>query len=301
MPAPRLRLQPGRWVLCVLLGLPSLFPAWAQAQTETMETYFKNKCAICHYIGGGKLIGPDLKDLQHTIDLKGRGWVEDFIRDPKGLVASDAYARKLWEDYNKVDMVVPGPPVDSALAQSLVDFILKEAGKKEGSPFAKGGSDPFKDYLLPTGQFQENIVAEGREYFSGLKRFANGGPACLSCHSLPGVGAFGGGRLGPELSPSFNKLKGREGLFGWLSSPPTPAMQPIYRNHQLDDRERVALVAFLEQARGATEPESAARLNFFLFGLAGTVGALFLCDHLWRRRFRAVRTPLVHGEQKEQA
>lgn len=265
-------------------------PVLAGAQ-ETPEAYFKNRCANCHYIGGGKLIGPDLKDIHNTLKLKGSDWVVSFIRNPKGMVASDDHARKMWEEHNKVDMIVPDMSED--WAKGLLDFIEKES-QKTTSQFAKAQSK------LPA-QFSEQHVAEGRELFVGLKGFSNRGPACLSCHSVQGISALGGGMLGPDLTQVVNKLKGPEGLFGWLSSPPTATMQPIYKKHPLEENERIALVAFLEKTRATHPEESAARLNFFLLGLTGTAGGLALCDYLWRRRFRSVRQVLVHGKEREQA
>lgn len=279
----------GGMFICALCV--NLTPSLAGAQ-ETPEAYFKNKCANCHYIGGGKLIGPDLKDIHNTLKLKGPDWLVSFIRNPKGMVASDDYARKLWEDYNRVDMIVPDNMSDE-WAKALLDLIDKES-KKANSQFARAQSK------LPA-QFSDQQVEEGRELFVGLRSFANDGPSCLSCHAVQGISAIGGGRLGPDLTQILNKLKGREGLFGWLSSPPTATMQPIFKQHPLDESERIALVAFLDKARENRPEEPAARLNFFLLGLAGTAGGLALCDYLWRRRFRAVRQVLVQNQDKEHA
>ena len=39
----------------------------------------------------------------------------------------------------------------------------------------------------------------GKKLFTGETSFANGGPACMSCHNA-GVGTLGGGSLGPDLT-----------------------------------------------------------------------------------------------------
>ncbi|MFN3338009.1 MAG: hypothetical protein ACK42I_10985, partial [Thermomicrobium sp.] len=41
----------------------------------------------------------------------------------------------------------------------------------------------------------------GKELFTGVLRFENGGPPCQACHSIGGIGALGGGQLGPDLTP----------------------------------------------------------------------------------------------------
>ena len=284
----RLRTTAGwRFLLAVLAGAAPL-PAAGQ---ETAD-YFKKSCANCHYIGGGRHVGPDLKDIDKLLELKGREWVVNFIRAPEPFLAGDDYARKLLADYSNIRMTVPAD-LTAERAESLLKLVLEEA-KKERSTFARGES------RLPKGPFTESQIADGRDHFQGLKSFQQGGVACVSCHTVEGV-AFGGGRLGPDLTPAFNKYRGREGLLGWLSSPPTPTMQPIYKNHPFAEQEIVALIAYLENAREGREEAGVARLNFFLLGLGGAAGGLVVFDYLWRRRFRSVRRVLVHPEEREAA
>ncbi|MBI5344753.1 MAG: hypothetical protein HZB83_05375, partial [Deltaproteobacteria bacterium] len=42
----------------------------------------------------------------------------------------------------------------------------------------------------------------GRQLFTGERSFTNGAPPCISCHSA-GVGALGGGVLGPNLTKTY--------------------------------------------------------------------------------------------------
>ncbi|MCK9400076.1 MAG: c-type cytochrome [Bacteroidales bacterium] len=59
-------------------------------------------CAICHYIGKGKLIGPDLYQVTQRRD---REWLIRFIRNSQEVVQSgDEYAVKLFEQHNKLPM-----------------------------------------------------------------------------------------------------------------------------------------------------------------------------------------------------
>src|SRR5690606_2738460 len=41
---------------------------------------FKQNCMSCHTVGGGRLVGPDLKDVT---ERKDREWLTRFILDPK--------------------------------------------------------------------------------------------------------------------------------------------------------------------------------------------------------------------------
>jgi mono/diheme cytochrome c family protein len=59
-------------------------------------------CAVCHYIGKGKLIGPDLYQVTQRRD---REWLVRFIRNSQEVVLSgDEYAVKLFEQHNKIPM-----------------------------------------------------------------------------------------------------------------------------------------------------------------------------------------------------
>src|SRR5262245_60746584 len=65
-----------------------LFASAAFAQDAAAD--FRANCAGCHSIGGGRLVGPDLKDVTQRRD---RAWLAHFISDPKAALDSgDAYA-----------------------------------------------------------------------------------------------------------------------------------------------------------------------------------------------------------------
>ncbi len=279
-------------ILCFGLGLLvglGGFPSGVSAQ-QTAAEYFKKNCAICHTIGGGRLGGPDLKNVTTRRD---RDWIKRLILNPQALKDSgDGEMQRLFEDYRSVMPTI----IDVA---GWIDPLLKlieDESKLAKSQFAGVGMD------IPEGPFAEDQIEQGRELFLGRRRFANGGPACVSCHAVEGVSALGGGRLGPDLTQVFNRLHGRKGLAAWLVAPATVTMQPIYKNHPLSadkaNNEILNLVAFLEKTKDGREETGVARLNFFLLGLGGTAGSLVLFDFLWRRRFRAVRQVLVHGEAK---
>jgi hypothetical protein len=136
--------------------------------------------------------------------------------------------------------------------------------------------------------------------FLGNQRLANGGPSCVSCHSVNGIGVLAGGKLGPDLNAVFERLNGRKGLATWLSAPATSTMQAVFQDHPLEAEEILPLVAFLaDMAVAPPESGQAATLIFTLLGLAGTAVALVLFDAVWRKRFRAVRRPLVYENTLE--
>ena len=59
--------------------------ASAAGAGEDGKAIFGQLCQGCHTIGGGKLVGPDLKGVA---DLRERTWVESFILAPDKVIAS---------------------------------------------------------------------------------------------------------------------------------------------------------------------------------------------------------------------
>ena len=271
------------WIVGTLVthGLSNPLQAQEAASEETIG-FFQTNCASCHTIGGGRLTGPDLKGVQ---ERRERNWLIDFVLDPKALIASgDPYALQILSEARGVPMpTIPG--LGRERAAKLVDLIALES-KLEKSRFA--------GVQLSDRPLTAMDVERGRQLFTGSLEMLEGGPACIACHTLGSLDALGGGLLGPDLTTAFARLEGRRGLGAWLASPPSLVMQPLFQERPLDAEEILALVAYLRSS-ATTEASSqgSAGMRFVLAGIG--VAALFMVafDVLWRRRFRAIRRPLV--------
>ena len=200
-----------RWIP---VGLLLAFASTAAAQDPA--DYFRQNCTSCHTIGGGRLTGPDLKGITTRQD---RAWLVTFIQNPKAVIdAGDPYARYIFTAAGGV--LVPVPPRSSpALADSLLTMIDAESAKERSQ---------FAGTAISDRPFGPEDVAHGLAIFTGEQRLSGGGPPCLSCHSVGGVGAMGGGKLGPDLTLAYERLNGRTGTGAWLGAPaPNAAPRPI--------------------------------------------------------------------------
>src|SRR5262249_42830236 len=123
----------------------------------------------------------------------------------------------------------------------------------------------------------------GRSLFTGVEHFSNGGPPCMACHSVGGIGALGGGQLGPDLTGVAARMGGEAGLNAFVAGTPTPTMKAVWSQHPLTDAERASVVSFLGQA-GVSE--RSAQAIWQLAGLAalGLVILLALAGLRWRNR-----------------
>ncbi|MCC6572268.1 MAG: cytochrome c [Planctomycetes bacterium] len=258
-------------------------PAAADQKHAGLDPY-KANCASCHAIGGGKTVGPDLKGLKDRVPS--RDWVVQFVKDPAGMIAKDAYAKELRAAY---PMDMPGQPSlpDNTLAD-IIDFI-----------FAGGPGLAQKALRAAT----EADVEIGRQLFTGEKMLAGGGPACVSCHSIAGLGGLGGGTLAagvgamnPDLTHAFTRNGGEAGVRAALSSPQFLVMKQVFADKPMSEDEIVALTAYLgERSRQPRQDQN--RDYFIVYGVIGAVLLLLLLDLVWIRRFRNVRKTLVGESQ----
>jgi len=257
---------------------------WAPtvARAQDAAAFFKQNCVSCHTIGGGRLTGPDLKDVTTRRD---HAWLLRFVSDPKALIDSgDPVATQLFQEARGVLM-----PTLPGLTPDMVDAIIlliEAESKLEKSQFV--------GMQVSDRPFTPQDIARGRAIMRGDVPQVGGGPSCLSCHTVRGMGALGGGRLGPDLTKVYERLQGRKGLATWLSAPATSTMQAVFRDTPLDAEEILPVVAYLEDAaRQGGEDTGVGRVTFLLLGLGGAAAVLIGMDGAWRRRFRAVRGPLV--------
>lgn len=278
--------MPAPWSTVLAVGVLLLAATARDAWAEGDADDFRQNCASCHTIGGGRLVGPDLKDVTKR---QKREWLVKFVADPPAMLASgDAYMQKLVAEARNVVM----PPVagmSPKRADALLSLIEAES-KLEKSRFATSGVSerPF----LPAD------VARGRDLFLGRLPLQAGGTACLSCHHVGGVGGFGGGILGPDLSDAFARLGGRKALGAWLVAPPTPTMKPQFGTRPLEpETEVLPVLAYLKDVsdRHPSPDRTGQRLAFVLVGAAGAAVLLVLMDLAWKRRFHGVRSALVKG------
>ena len=263
------------------------FPAASQAQQAAQ--FFRQNCANCHTISGGRLTGPDLKDVTQRKD---RAWLAQFVQDPKAKMdAGDPYALKLREEARGVVM----PTIQGLTPASINDLLdmIEAESKLPRSQFA--------GLTITDRPFTPAELVMGREFFLGVRPLGNRGPACISCHTVGTMTGLGGGRLAAapqyDLTRVYERLGGRKAVGTWLSGPPTPTMQAIFRNKNLQPEEIMPLLAYIEDAAAnRREADSSSLLNFFLFGFGGMLLGLVSLGAVWRQRFRAVRRPLVKPE-----
>ena len=87
-----------------LTGIFFLFAiVTASAQTpENGKSLFQNNCAICHSVGKGRLVGPDLAGVT---EKRSKEWIFQFVTNSAAFVESgDEQAVAVFNEYNQLAM-----------------------------------------------------------------------------------------------------------------------------------------------------------------------------------------------------
>ncbi len=261
-------------------GLPLPGPVAAQDVDQGQQT-FQTLCAMCHTLGGGRLVGPD---LQGVTDRHTEEWIIEFVQHSQQMiVAGDPDAVAIFEEYGRIMM--PDQPLSADEVRAVLAYLRAGAS---GGPASSPAVEPAT----------EEQILLGQGLFQGTTRFANGGPTCNSCHEVTNDAVIGGGVLARELTTVFSRLGG-PGVRAILGSPPFPVMQRAYLDKPLTDEEVVALVGFLQRAdeeQALHQPRDYGP-KLFAVGVAGTALLLGLYSLLWGRRLRGSVNQEIYDRQ----
>lgn len=240
---------------------------------------FEKQCYSCHNVGGGDKTGPDLMGIGKKQTPE---WLHRFITSPKAMRDSgDPDAVAIFRQF--APEVMPDQTVTPEQIDQILAFI--EAYTAQGKTFIP------QTGMLVRAPTPADIPA-GYDLFIGRTPLKNGGPSCISCHSVQGVGALDGGTLGFDLTNANTKYTTIE-LASILKAPAFPTMSRVFQSHALTDEEVVQVFAYLQAANVRTPDPARAGLSFVLLGAVGAVAGFGLAGLVWRNRFRAARQPLV--------
>jgi mono/diheme cytochrome c family protein len=274
-----------RWLSIVgfatIAGIWAALPAVANAagtDAEAGQQLFQEKCVACHTVGKGALVGPDLKGVTAR---RPREWLEQWIAAPDVMLAKkDPVATSLLHQFHDVPM--PNPGLSTSDITAILAY-LETAAAQPSAPATEATS-------APAVQGNPEI---GKDLFTGVVRFQNGGPPCMACHSGGGIGALGGGQLGPDLTTLVARFGGAAAVDAFVAGTPTPTMKAVWSKNPLTTEERASVVAFLAEAGVSERP---AQAIWQLAGLAvlGAVLLLAVAGLRWRKRLRfGVRRPMM--------
>lgn len=253
---------------------------------ETFETL----CTPCHTIGGGTLIGPDLRGVTQRRDEE---WIVQFVQHSQDVIASgDSVATRLFQEYNQ--LIMPDQPLTEGEVRGVIAY-LRQA--ESSAPSASSGGSGAS----PPAEISEEAILRGQALFQGTARFENGGPSCNSCHNVTHASVVGGGSLALDLTSAFSRLGGQRGVRAIVGNSPFPVMARAYATRPLTEDEVVAVTGFLrraDQEQGAHPPRRYA-VMLLAAGLGGMAILLVAGTLIWRgRRTESIQAAIFERQTK---
>ena len=180
---------------------------------------FEEKCAVCHTIGEGPLVGPDLAGVTETRDPN---WLVGWILDPEAFAAEDADAAEIYTGAMASQDLAP-PQVAQVVA------YLDSTSDVEVSTAAPDGPRE-----LSPAEFDE----ASNVYFN----------RCAGCHGTLRVGA-----TGPNIEPERTREIGTTGLQTILTNG-LPGGMPAWGEAGILTAEEIELMANFVQLEPPTPP-----------------------------------------------
>jgi nitrite reductase (NO-forming)/hydroxylamine reductase len=145
---------------------------------------FEAKCAACHSIGEGPLVGPDLAGI--TL-VREHEWLSAWIVDPEAFAAVDAEAEALYTGS------MPASELGTNQVREVVAFLESKADIQPAAPALAGPRE------LSASEFDEASSV----YFN----------RCAGCH-----GTLRAGATGPNIEPERTREIGTAGLTSILTN-----------------------------------------------------------------------------------
>ncbi len=107
-----------------VIEVPDFVIGTTPEEIKQGEAIFAAKgCVACHKVGGGKLVGPDLKGVTARRDVN---WIKKMILRPDVMVKEDEVARKLLAE---TFVPMPNQNVDPKTELPFIMSFLKSAEK----------------------------------------------------------------------------------------------------------------------------------------------------------------------------
>ncbi len=154
-------------VLSGLLFLLTLFLSVASFGQTADDAKNFTECKACHTIGGGKLVGPDLKGVTERRD---EAWLIKFIQNSQALVASgDETAVKVFNENSKIPM--PAHSLTDDQVKGILKYI-KAGGKLPAGAESTTAKAKEASVSTPAISEAERYVTEKRESSHKLAVFA---------------------------------------------------------------------------------------------------------------------------------
>ncbi|QDO92958.1 c-type cytochrome [Formosa sediminum] len=143
-----------RLALVILLAFTTYVSA--QGDPAKGKALFNSNCAACHQLDK-KMTGPALRNVEARLSEEGldKDWIHSWVRNSSGLIKSgDAYANKIFSEYNNVPMTafpqLSDEDLDNILAYTAQEKTTPAAAADDavGAAPASGEGDGISNQII---------------------------------------------------------------------------------------------------------------------------------------------------------
>lgn len=253
---------------------------------------FEKNCAVCHHIGQGKLVGPDLEGITQRRDIE---WLKKFIHNSQEFIKSgDPIAVQVYEEYNKALM-----PAFTQFSDAQITSIIDYIHEWKPAEVAVLTVDPSKR----TG-FSHDEYLRGERLFHGLIPLEQGDQInCSNCHNTITSDTLNWSPSVIDLALAFMDSTAMN-IYQSMNQPVSERMEQAHKGIKMNEQEIYYISAYLSHMSDKTLAEHKifpTRLMLFL--LFGFLMTLALIDLIFTRKikYRAIHVGIliiglsVHG------
>lgn len=254
------------WVLVVtLLAVP------LNVAAQDASQLFTEKCASCHTIGKGPLVGPDLAGAKLQPESEIEANVSRMQNQAGPMTAAEITALVKYLKGGGSDSASQKPPTGTA-PEEKTSLGTTTTGTGTSSDASSTAAVKQSAAETPAKSKEPGSVVAGEEFFSGKRSLKNQGMACAACHSVTGETKGG---LGPDLSGVGTKLN-TAALVVAAEKTPYRVMKNAYKDSPVTHDEAVDLAAYMSTLKGAgsKQPVSVEMMGFI--GAAILIAAVAL-------------------------
>jgi len=208
---------------------------------------FKTHCAVCHAVDGGGGVGPNLTDEYwlHGGSIKNIFWVIKYGVPVKGMISwqsqlTPTNIRDIASHILSLKGTIPANPKEPQ-GEFYDEAVVVE--NIESEPDTRPTINDVGDSL-------DNIQV-GRGLFSGSIRLNNGGPGCITCHSVTEEILPKGALIAPDLTNVYSRLDEKT-ILKYATNPYHAVMQAAYKDMPVMEEEVTFLIAFFKFVGTAT-------------------------------------------------
>lgn len=263
----------------ILISALVLIPA--QGYTQNGEDLFEKHCRVCHTIGEGRLVGPDLMGVT---ERREKQWLIAFIENSQEVIkAGDPIAVQLYEEYNKSLM-----PSFTQISEPEINSIIEYIGNWSPPEKAVFTVDVDKR----TG-FGHDEILRGERLFYGLIPLENSGDGvnCAGCHNTITSDTLNWNPSALDLAYAFMDKSGMN-IYQSMTQPSSTLMEESH-NFKMSEQEIYYISAFLSQLSDKELKEHKIfPVKLMLFILFAVLMTLALIDIFFTR---IIKYRIVHG------